>query len=66
MTAVVCQSLHLTNGMISYSDPTLGVDTVATQTCDAVYRLDTLSDQNTRTCGIGRGWSGFAVVCLGM
>ena len=41
MIAVVCQPLHLTNGMISYSDPTLGLDTVATHICDTGYYLET-------------------------
>ena len=44
---VVCPSLSLTNGMISYSDPILGVGSVATHSCDTGY---TLSGSRTRTC----------------
>ena len=66
ITAVVCLSLRLPNGIISYSDPTLGVHTVATHTCDAGYRLNTTSDHNTRTCRSDTSWNGTAVNCLGM
>ena len=66
MTTVVCWSLRLPNGMISYSDPSLGVDTVANHTCDTGYHLGTLSDQYTRTCETGSSWSGSAVNCTGM
>ena len=55
------------DGMISYSDPTLGRDTVATHTCEAGYALTT--DLSTRTCGVTSGvgvWSGSDLVCAGM
>ncbi|XP_064387176.1 uncharacterized protein LOC135335578 [Halichondria panicea] len=61
---VLCPSLTLTNGMISYSDPTLGRDTVATHTCVAGSALTT--DLSTRTCGVTRRvgvWSGSPLVC---
>ena len=64
---VLCPSLTLTNGMISYSDPTLGRDTVATHTCVAGSALTT--DLSTRTCGVTRRvgvWSGSPLVCAGM
>ena len=56
------------DGMIFYSDPTLGEDTVATHTCEAGSALST--DLTTRTCGVtsdGVGdWSGSPLVCAGM
>ncbi len=66
---VVCLSLPpLTNGMISYSDPTLGENTMATHTCEAGSALTT--DITTRTCGVTSGgvgvWSGSPLVCAGM
>ncbi len=69
---VLCPSLPpLTDGVISYSDPTLGENTVATHTCEAGSALTT--DLNTRTCGVtssGVGdvgvWSGSRLVCAGM
>ena len=51
----VCWSLPpLTNGMISYPDPTLDVCSVATHSRDSGY---TLNGGSTRTCqrGIGLG-----------
>ena len=59
---VVCPSLSLTNGMISYSDPTLGVGSVATHSCDTGYILNGWS---TRTCGSGGTWNGSALACKG-
>ena len=59
---VVCPSLSLTNGMISYSDPTLGVGSVVTYSCDTGY---TLNGVMTRTCQSGGTWSGSAPTCEG-
>ncbi len=59
------------DGVVSYSDPTLGENTVATHTCEAGSALTT--DLSTRTCGVtsnslgGVGdWSGSPLVCAGM
>ncbi|XP_064386870.1 sushi, von Willebrand factor type A, EGF and pentraxin domain-containing protein 1-like [Halichondria panicea] len=53
---VVCLSLlPLTNGLITYSDPTLGEGTVATYTCNPLH---TLSGNSTRICGSDGSWSG--------
>ncbi len=55
------------DGMISYSDPTLGRDTVATHTCEAGSALTT--DVINRTCGVTSrvgDWSGSPLVCAGM
>ncbi len=52
----------LTNGVISYSDPTLGENTVATYTCNTGY---TLNGDSTRTCGSDGVWSGQAQTCIG-
>ena len=67
----MCPTLPLTNGMISYSDLTLGENTVATHTCEAGSALTT--DLSARTCGVtsnslsGVGdWSGSPLVCAGM
>ena len=60
--AVVCPSLSLINGTISYSDPTLGVGSVATHSCDTGY---TLNGGSTRTCQSGGIWSGSAPTCEG-
>ena len=64
---VVCPSLSLTNGMISYSDPTLGAGSVATHSCDTGY---TLNGNRSRTCQQIRNyyafegtWSGSAPNC---
>ena len=59
---VVCLSLSLTNGMISYSDPTLGVGSVATHSCDT---FNTLNGRSTRTCQSDGIWSGSAPTCEG-
>ncbi len=65
---VLCPSLTLMDGMISYSDPTLGENTVVTHTCEAGSALTT--DITTRTCGVTSGgvgdWSGSPLVCAGM
>ena len=62
LLTVVCMSLpRLTNGGISYSDQTLGLNTVVTYTCDTGY---TLNGGTTRTCGRDGVWSGFAPNCL--
>ena len=60
---VVCPSLSLTNGMISYSDLTLGVDSVATHTCDSGY---TFNGGSTRTCRSDGTWSGSDPTCEGL
>ncbi|XP_064386134.1 mucin-2-like isoform X4 [Halichondria panicea] len=64
---VLCPSLTpLMDGVISYSDPTLGRDTVATHTCEAGSALTT--DLSTRTCGVTSNvgvWSGSPLVCAG-
>ena len=57
---VVCPSLSLTNGMFSYSDPTLGVGSVVTYSCDIGY---TLNGGSTRTCQSDGTWSGSAPTC---
>ena len=60
---VVCKSFHnLTNGMISYSDPTLGEGCVATHSCDTGYFLN--GDMN-RFCQSNGTWSGSAPACEG-
>ncbi|XP_064386678.1 E-selectin-like [Halichondria panicea] len=54
---VVCLSLPaLNNGIVSYNDLTLGLDTVATYTCDTGYTLNGVT--TTRTCGSDGVWSG--------
>ena len=60
---VVCRSLSLTNGMISYSDPAQGEDSVATHSCDTGYTLNAVM---TRTCQMEGGWSGPAPTCEGV
>ena len=63
---IPCPSLPpLTNGMISYSDPTLDVGNdsgVATHSCDTGY---TLNGGSTRTCQSNTTWSGSAPTCEG-
>ena len=59
---VVCLSLSLTNGTTFYSDPTLGVDSVATHICDTGY---TLNGGSTRTCQSDGIWSGSNSTCEG-
>ena len=55
--AVVCLSLlPLTNGMISYSDPTLGMGSVATYSCGPGYMINDDND-SSRTCGDDGEWS---------
>ncbi len=61
LLTVVCLSLSPpTNGIISYSDTTLGDGTVATFTCGIGY---TLNGDTTRTCGSDGVWSGSAPTC---
>ena len=65
---VVCPSLSLTNGMISYSDPPQGEGSVATHSCDTGYTLNGGSTM-TRTCqsdGTRGTWSGSAPTCEGV
>ena len=57
---VVCPSLSLTNGMITYSDPTLGENSVATHSCDTGY---TFNGGSTRTCQSDGTWSGSTPIC---
>ena len=58
---VVCLSLSpLTNGMISYSDLTLGVSGVATYSCGTGYAL---KGDITRTCQSNGTWSGSTPTC---
>ncbi len=58
----MCPSLEpLTNPRVSYSNLILGVNTVATYTCEAGYTLDRY---NTRTCGSNGVWSGSDPSCL--
>ena len=65
MDAVVCRSLPpLTNGTISYSDPTLGVGTVATHNCLPGFALN--GSDNTRTCQSDNSWSSETAVCEGL
>ena len=59
---VVCLSLSLTNGMISYSDPTLGVNSVANHSCDAGYILN---GGSTRVCQSDGTWTGSQPSCAG-
>ena len=59
---VVCPSLSLTNGVISYSDPTLGLDSIATHSCDTGYALN---GGSTRTCESYGTWSGSFSTCEG-
>ena len=61
-STVTCRSLSLTNGIVSYSDPTLGVDSVATHSCDTGY---TLNGGSTRTCEGGGIWTASAPTCEG-
>ncbi|XP_064386661.1 sushi, von Willebrand factor type A, EGF and pentraxin domain-containing protein 1-like [Halichondria panicea] len=58
---VVCLSLPaLKNGIVSYNDSTLGLDTLAIYTCDTGY---TLEGNITRTCERDGVWSGLAPFC---
>ena len=60
---VVCLSLPPpTNGEISYSDMTLGLNTVATYTCETGY---TLTVGTTRVCMSGGNWTGSPPTCQG-
>ena len=65
MYAVVCLSLPpLTNGTISYSDPTLGVGTVAVYKCHPGFALN--GPNNTRTCQSDNSWSSGIALCEGL
>ena len=65
--SVVCPSLTLTNGMISYSDPTLENSTVATHTCPTLsdptngivdVASNNLESTATYTCDTGYNLTG--------
>ena len=62
-STVVCPSLSLTNGMVSYSDPTLGVGSVATYTCNQNYVL--VGDSRHSTCQSDGTWSSSGPFCAG-
>ncbi len=63
LLTVVCLSLPPpTNGVISYSDSTLGLNTVATYTCATGY---TLTRGTTRVCVTGGNWTGSPPTCQG-
>ncbi len=65
ISIVVCLSLpHPTNGMISYSDPTLGVGSVATFSCDPGFMISDVT--NTITCQEDGQWSSIPPTCMGM
>ena len=58
---VVCLALpSLANGMITYSDETRGLDSLASHTCDPGYGL---MGGNTRTCQNDGMWTGTAPTC---
>ncbi len=62
---VVCLSLpHPTNGMISYSDPTLGVGSVASFSCDTGFLISDVT--NTVTCKADGQWRSSPPTCMGM
>ena len=72
---VVCPSLPaLNNGIVSYNNLILGLNTVATYTCDTGYTIS-VDSHTTRTCerdGVWSGlppscerkWNGFCTVCV--
>ena len=60
MHAVVCPSLYLTTGTVSYSDPTLGMGSVAN------YTDCSLNTVVMRTCQTDGTWSGAASACESM
>ena len=62
-TAVVCLSLSLTNGTIAYSDPTLGMGSVATHSCNRGFALS--ASDGTRECRADGQWSDSSLVCSG-
>ena len=66
---VVCPSLSLTNGMVSYSDPPQGVGSVATHSCDPGYIL---IGGSTKICQLSTSywqqwgwWNGTTPTCVG-
>ena len=60
LDTVVCPPLSLTDGTISYSDPTLGVNSVATHSCDQGY---VIAGTSTRTCQTDGRWTGGSSNC---
>ena len=63
LAVVLCPSLSLDNGTVTYNDNTLGLNTVATYSCNTGYTLT--SGSNARTCGSDGVWSGSAPICEG-
>ncbi len=59
---IQCLSISLTNWIISYSDPTLGEDAVATHSCNHNY---VLIGDTTRTCQFDSRWTLSAPYCAG-
>ena len=60
-TAVVCPFLALPNGNISYTDPTLGVESVASHSCRPGFALP--GSASTRECRDNGSWSGSNLFC---
>ena len=61
--AVVCPSLTLDNGVISYSDLTLSVGSVAMHTCNHGYSLSGDATRNCTTKAFSGVWSGSKLTC---
>ena len=63
---VVCLFLPTpTNGMISYSDPTLGVGSVASFSCDPGFMISDAT-RSTSDCQADGQWSSIPPTCMGM
>ena len=63
MSTVLCPSLSpLTNGTISYSDPTLGVGSVANHSCDDGFLINGMA---SRACGANGQWNDSTPNCVG-
>ena len=62
LPAVVCPSLHLMNGIVTYSDPALGVDSAAIHTCNPGYQP---SGGSSRVCQSDGSWNGSSPTCEG-
>ena len=61
-THIVCPTLNLTNGVVSYSSVNRDVGSVAIHTCHSGYRLSPQGGE-TRTCTSSIGWDGQDVTC---